>query len=186
MVNYNNGKIYKIEDLNGEMCYIGSTTKEYLSQRMTEHRQKYASWKKANSDKFTVYDIFDKHGVSNCHIVLIEVCPCSSRDELTSREAHYIRTVECVNKVILDRGGVEYRKDYYIKHLEAKKQYAVDYRTMNASKIKEYKTQTEACVYGTTHIRDGKARHLRSKKHTDYMATHHTDISFNSHIIFIS
>ena len=43
MVNYNNGKIYKIEPLNGEEgdIYIGSTTKEYLSQRM-DSRGSYA------------------------------------------------------------------------------------------------------------------------------------------------
>ena len=35
MVNYNNGKIYKIEPVNGEEgdIYIGSTTKEYLSSQ---------------------------------------------------------------------------------------------------------------------------------------------------------
>ena len=30
MVNYQNGKIYKVEDLGGNMCYIGSTTKDFL------------------------------------------------------------------------------------------------------------------------------------------------------------
>ena len=31
---YNNGKIYKIESNLGNKIYIGSTTKDYLSQRM--------------------------------------------------------------------------------------------------------------------------------------------------------
>ena len=41
MVNYNNGKIYKIEPIvdhdEGDI-YIGSTTKQYLSMRMDKHR----------------------------------------------------------------------------------------------------------------------------------------------------
>ena len=43
MVNYNNGKIYKIEPLNAEEgdIYIGSTTKKYLSQRIDYHRSNY-------------------------------------------------------------------------------------------------------------------------------------------------
>ena len=41
---YSKGKIYKIEPIcdhdEGDI-YIGSTTKEYLSQRMTLHRNDY-------------------------------------------------------------------------------------------------------------------------------------------------
>ena len=48
MVNYNNGKVYKIEPIceheEGEI-YIGSTTKDYLSKRMVEHRNKYKMYK---------------------------------------------------------------------------------------------------------------------------------------------
>ena len=45
MVNYNNGKIYKIENNIDDMIYIGSTTKQYLSQRMDKHRSSYKRWK---------------------------------------------------------------------------------------------------------------------------------------------
>ncbi len=45
MVNYQNGKIYKIQDIGGNMCYIGSTTKDFLSKRMVEHRSAYKNWK---------------------------------------------------------------------------------------------------------------------------------------------
>jgi hypothetical protein len=46
MTNYNNGKIYKIEPLNGEDgdIYIGSTTKKLLCQRMASHRYDYKRW----------------------------------------------------------------------------------------------------------------------------------------------
>ena len=45
MVNYGNGKIYKIECLTTGLIYVGSTTKQYLSQRMDKHRMEYRYWK---------------------------------------------------------------------------------------------------------------------------------------------
>jgi 2,3-bisphosphoglycerate-independent phosphoglycerate mutase len=50
-INYKNGKIYKIEptvDHDEGDVYIGSTTKEYLSQRMVQHRDNYKTYKKGN------------------------------------------------------------------------------------------------------------------------------------------
>jgi len=44
MVNYGNGKIYKIEPIVGHEegdVYIGSTTNKYLSKRMGVHISKY-------------------------------------------------------------------------------------------------------------------------------------------------
>jgi hypothetical protein len=41
MVNYGNGKIYKIVRLSDDVViYVGSTTKEYISQRLVEHKNK--------------------------------------------------------------------------------------------------------------------------------------------------
>ena len=41
MVNYGNGKIYKIERLSDNvLIYVGCTTKEYLSSRLVEHKNK--------------------------------------------------------------------------------------------------------------------------------------------------
>ena len=74
MVNYNNGKVYKIEPRSGGEIgdiYIGSTAEYYLSQRMGNHRYHYKLWKKNKSNKITSYDLFEKYGLENCHIVLL-------------------------------------------------------------------------------------------------------------------
>lgn len=100
MVNYSNGKIYKIVPTNGDnICYIGSTTKQYLSQRMDSHRACYRKWEK-NKDKnlTTSVELFEKYGIENCKIVLIENFPCNSKDELEKREGEYIKTLNCINK----------------------------------------------------------------------------------------
>ncbi len=100
MSDYSNGKIYKIEPLQPETkddIYIGSTTKEYLSQRLASHKYGYTSWKKTGEKKLAAYDLFEKYGFENCKIVLLENVDCSSKDELISVENRYIHDIPCVN-----------------------------------------------------------------------------------------
>jgi hypothetical protein len=86
MVNYANGKIYmiaSIDAIDGDgNIYIDSTTKEYLSQRMVCHKKDYVQWKGGNIKvgKINSFILFDKFGVENCRIILLETFPCQSRD----------------------------------------------------------------------------------------------------------
>ena len=55
---YSQGKIYKIEptcDHEVRDIYIGSTTKQYLSQQMTNHRKQYLQWEKEISIQRQVF-----------------------------------------------------------------------------------------------------------------------------------
>jgi predicted GIY-YIG superfamily endonuclease len=114
MVNYSNGKIYKIEPINGDnMIYIGSTTKEYLSQRMDTHRRGYKFWKDGKVNKVMSNEMFDKYGIENCQILLKENFSCETKDQLTAREAFYQRTIECINKRIEGRTKQEHSTYYY-------------------------------------------------------------------------
>jgi len=67
MVNYNNGKIYKIINENNETVYIGSTTLA-LYKRWSKHH----------------------HNSPNNKIILIENHSCNSREELCKREQELI------------------------------------------------------------------------------------------------
>lgn len=126
MVNYGNGKIYKIEpivDFEEGYIYIGSTTKQYLSQRLDTHRSEYKRFKDGKCKLVKVYEIFDKYGgVENCKIILLENVNCNSRDELLAREAYYIRNLDCVNKNIPGRSTYQYYEDNKEKY----KQYYQD------------------------------------------------------------
>ena len=112
MTNYNNGKIYKIEPINGDDgdIYFGSTTKEYLSQRMTAHRYKYKQYLNGKYQNVTSFKLFEKYGVDNCKIILLESVNANSKDELHAREAHYIKSAACVNKVVPLQTMKEYRE----------------------------------------------------------------------------
>lgn len=105
MVNYSNGKIYKIEPIiehDENDIFIGSTTKQYLSQRMENHRSSYKSFKNQNKNKLdcSLYTIFDKYGVENCRITLIEKVNVQTKDELLAKENYYIQNNKCINKLI--------------------------------------------------------------------------------------
>ena len=165
MVNYQNGKIYKIEDVGGNMCYIGSTTKQHLAQRMAEHRKVYTCYKNGKTNNYTVFDIFDIYGVENCRIVLIELCPCDTKDELTSREAHFIKTVECVNKMIPDRTKAEYGKKRYEENKEEMKLYSKQQREKNKDTIQAKKSLVIDCSCGKTYTFGHRTTHFNSKYH---------------------
>ena len=112
MVNYSKSKIYKIEpivDHDVNDVYYGATTKHYLSSRWGNHTVDYRANKEIQT---TVKLLFDKYGITNCHIVLVELYPCNSKDELSSKEGEYIRNNPCVNKQISGRTKQEYSKMY--------------------------------------------------------------------------
>ena len=103
-IDYSKGKIYKIESHQGDKIYIGSTTKDKLCQRMAKHRGEYNYWKNGINNRYlTSFKIFEEYGLENCFITLIESYPCISRDELTSREGYYIKSLTCVNRNVAGR-----------------------------------------------------------------------------------
>jgi hypothetical protein len=173
MVNYANGKIYKIECINAVEgdpdIYIGSTTKYYLSQRMDYHRRDYVQWKNGNPKvgRLTSFELFDKFGVENCRIVLIETFPCTSKDELTAQEATYIRSLKCVNKMIPHRTKAMYReenRDYLIQKEN-------EYYQKNKIDINERRSQLTICECGCSISKYNFAKHKKSQKHINLVST---------------
>ena len=135
MNKYQNGKIYKITDVDYNKCYIGSTT-ESLSQRMARHRREYKKY--TNNDENKKYYarsmlLFKEYGIENCKIELIENCPSNNRDELLKREGYYIQNTDCLNRCVAGRTKKEYYDDTREHHLENKKQH----RLNNIEKYKE-------------------------------------------------
>jgi ribosomal protein S27AE len=174
MVNYANGKIYMIsanDAVEGDgNIYIGSTTKEYLSQRMVCHRRDHVQWKNGNVKvgKINSFDIFDKFGVNHCRIILLETFPCQSKDELTSREAFYIRSTLNVNKMIPHRTRAEYKADNHEDILQK----GIDYYKMNKDSInlKRRECETVVCECGNFVSRLALIKHRRTQKHISSLA----------------
>ncbi len=195
---YNNSKIYKIEPLcdydEGDI-YIGSTTKKYLCERMAEHRKDYKRWKDGKRNKVLSFVLFDKYGLENCQIVLIENVHAQTKDELFCKEAHYIRTLKNLNMCIPNRNAKEYymdnkeiiddkNKKWRENHKDKVKEYSMNYKQTNKEMlntkaklyreanneiIKEHRTQPIVCECGTTVNKWCISRHKNSQKHINLM-----------------
>ena len=183
MVNYKNGKIYKIvNDINNKF-YLGSTAQLYLSTRMTTHRQKHS---KCMSKNIGV-------DIKECSIILIENYPCKDRQELLRKEREYFDKYkkECKevvlnkNKPIYYEGELkELRKEYrdsnkeHIKEYrdsnkeyskEYSKKYSKEYRENNKETIKEKKKEKITCECGSSVLKAVISRHKKTKKHINLM-----------------
>ena len=131
MPDYSSGKIYmvypKVEDPDEGDVYYGSTV-DTLARRMNGHRSK---------NKCSSKILFDKYGVENCFIELVEEYPCETREQLNKKEGEYIRANKCINKRIAGRTI----KEYYVEHHDKMKEYHKEYRIDNKDKYKEYSKQ---------------------------------------------
>ena len=171
MTKYDNGKIYKIESDLGDLIYIGSTTKERLSSRLAQHKYVYRNKPKDGAPKigkspnYTSTILFDKYGVENCKIILIENYSCKSKDELAAREAHYIQTMQCVNK----NSPVKFDWDkYYTVHKEEIKARTKAWRENNADHVKTRSREKITCDCGSSFRRGELSVHLKTKKHLKF------------------
>ena len=122
MPNYNNGKIYKIIDSENKVIYIGSTV-EKLCRRYSTHQHKAIGNK----------------------IILIENCPCNSREELVKKEQEIIEQYDnLLNKFRAYRSEEDNtedmkisRKKYYENNKDEILEKAKVYRENNKEKISE-------------------------------------------------
>lgn len=156
---YQTGKIYKIVDIGYNEMYIGSTTKK-LSERFGAHKYNFIN--NTNRNSCTSKYLFEKYGINNCKIELIENFPCNNREELHKREGYYIQnSINCVNKVIPGRTQKEYLELNKSKIYE----YNNNYKKENKEKIRiQQKTRT-LCECGLMIKNAYKPEHRTTKKH---------------------
>ena len=121
MVNYQNGKIYKIVNDELNLTYYGSTVST-LTKRLSQHKCEKECKSKLLFSTETKAEIF-----------LVEKFPCNDKMELHQRERFYIENNECVNKKIPGQTI----KEYYVKNKEKIKLQRKQYREDNKEKKKE-------------------------------------------------
>ena len=150
MVNYNNGKIYKIINENNEIIYIGSTTQK-LCYRYLRH----------------------KHKAPNHKIILIENYSCNSKEELCKREQEIIEEhTNLLNKInaysseeYKKYNSIIYKKKWYednkIKITEKSKNYYEN----NKNKIVDKKKEKIICdICNSVISRQVLSKHKKSEK----------------------
>lgn len=137
MVNYQNGKIYRIDG--GGLTYYGSTCRE-LSKRLYGHKDNYkrviAGKSKSIYTSIKLFETVDD--LTDVKIYLEEKYPCNTKEELTGREGWWIRNNDCVNKCIPGRTDAVYYQDNKDKILEQTKKYYEKNKDKMLEKCKEY------------------------------------------------
>jgi len=177
MVNYNNGKIYKIEPIcehEEHEIYIGSTTKQYLSQRMNKHRSDYKRYLENKINyKINSFTLFEKYGLENCQIILLEnVNNVNTKDELLAKEAFYIKNNNCLNRNM----PLRTRYQYNIDKKDDIREYNKIYHENNKEKFrenyinnKEFILKPIQCECGSHYTYKHKTRHFKTAKHQNFI-----------------
>ena len=140
MVNYQEGRIYKLTVDGSDLVYYGSTTSP-LWKRMSIHKNNYNRWKDdKNTRKCTSTALFE---IGTPIITLVETFPCNSKEELYACERFHIENNPCVNKVIPGRNQSEYGKVYYKNNIDHIKEYQKKYNSAHkeeaATRVQKYR-----------------------------------------------
>jgi hypothetical protein len=186
MVNYQFGKIYKIECNVTGLVYIGSTCEPSLAKRLTKHVGNYKSYLNGKGRYVTSFKIIEN---GNYDICLLEKYPCDSKDELLSRERYWTQKIECINKIkqqgLLNELGrqeydkqhrndnkehyQEYHKQYRDDNKEYYQEHSKKYYINNKEKIQKKKKEKYICICGGCYTYQKKVRHERSNQHQEYL-----------------
>lgn len=164
--------VYKIESVDGSVRYIGST-KNRLCSRMAAHRNQYKQWKAGHYlRRCTAYDVFDKCGVENCGIYVLEEIPFTTTLALHQLERKWILELECVNKNIPARTPeerVELLAQRSRSFLQRNPGYMKKWLEAHPGYSSKWGKQLTTCECGTTIKRHSMRTHLLSAKHDHLM-----------------
>lgn len=182
-------RIYKITDINETEVYIGSTG-QTLAQRMTVHRSSYRYWKNGGKvGRCASFYLFDKYGLENCRIILLEDVQTDSKEALRAVEHRYITQMTCVNKnsAIPCTGErlkqykrnyrethkeklATYDREYREKHQEQFNTYQQQYRAQHRAKISARAKTKVPCECGAEVAYSALSRHRQTPKHQRLVA----------------
>jgi hypothetical protein len=180
MVNYENGKIYKIVCDSTGKVYIGSTC-TMLCQRLAQHVNLY----KCNISN----ECITKHGCAsfeiiknnNYKIILLENYSCNNKEELMKKEREYFDKLECVNRY---RPAVPYAEKLQLAkkykdthkneikiweqtvHREKRNEITKKYHKVHFEQIKARETKNIICDYCKCQFQfRNRSRHEKTAKH---------------------
>jgi hypothetical protein len=179
MPDYQQGKIYKIISPHTDKIYIGSTTKQYLSQRLVKHKDSFKCWQNDKANKVMSYELML---LGEVEIILLESYPCNSKDELTSRERYWIELNKevIINKYIPKRTKKEHYSDTRDKQLKQMETYRElnhdaikktkdEWYQENKNRIKEKNSIIHKCECGLEYTNQNKSRHMKTKIHLNLL-----------------
>jgi hypothetical protein len=175
MVKYQEAKIYCIRSYQTEQIYVGSTC-EPLARRLATHKSNFRKYQNNKYSYVTVNEIL-KYG--DAYIELIEKFPCEDKEELNKREGHYIRTLDCVNKVVPGRTIKESQKAYCQseKGRKKKRYHTKKYYWKYKEIINQKQSTNFNCICGGRYTKANKSRHVKTIFHRLFLLSLHNELN---------
>ena len=200
MVNYKNGKIYKIISEQTDRIYIGSTCVT-LSQRLAQHKQDINRRKcKISSEEILKFN--------DAKIVLIELFPCNSKEELLAREQYYLDMFKTIKTNNYNAKGInknrdkelreKYRQQDPDKYKEKSKKYYQNNKEKESLRKKQAYQQNKAniiekqikyrkenkevitskieCICGGHYQKCHKSSHMKTQKHIHFLESQNNEL----------
>lgn len=164
MVLYRFYKIYYPDEPDG-LSYVGQTTL-MLKDRWRKHKSDYKLDNKCSSKK-----VFEKYGIENCVIELLEEIDFEKIIDVRKKEREYIQIINnCVNMqkptLIVSSNRSSYQQEYRNLIKDKIKLYKKIYLEQNKEQMYEKAKQKILCEVCNCEFRKGDlARHNKSKKH---------------------
>lgn len=170
-----NAKIYKIipkENGDNGDIYYGSTTHKWVCHRFTVHKNEFKRYnaKLEGTHRLTSFNLFEKYGVENCKIELVEQFEYENKKEILEKERFYIDNNECINRCTPGKTPQEYHKEWYEKNKDSQLEKNKEYRKTNIEKCKAQKSQDYNCDCGCIVSWGKQWEHKKSKKHLALLA----------------
>mgnify|MGYP000153071760 FL=1 len=174
MVNYSNGKIYKIIDFSNDNFYVGSTTQERLCSRLAEHVGDLKCYMRGTKYKYCAsMEIIINE---NYKIFLLETYPCNSKDELNMKEQEHMDKLRC-DKMVNKRNAYVSKEDLLIKIAKFRKDNPDFVRNRDKGYYHKHKDKKNArkrekvecpnCKKMTN--RSSIARHMKTQRCLDFV-----------------
>ena len=158
MVNYSEGKIYKVVCDETDYVYYGSTVQK-LSRRLQHH--------KSHTDS-KIFNMMTKP-----KIYLVEDYPCERKEQLLRQERFYIESNECINRNIPTRTVSEYYNDNKQAILLQQKEHSqsIGHKAQKEhyQRNKERYNAKHTCECGGKYTHSHKSSHLKTKKHIKFI-----------------
>jgi len=178
---FKKAKIYKlvsknINDDDEPLIYIGSTCK-ILKTRLNGHLRHYKIYLNNKFNFLTSFKLFEKYGVDNVDIILLEECNnITNKLELLKREKYYIDNNICVNKIKPSRTKKEWNKEnnYNEKYYNYNKENYKKYREDNKEHYKKYREDNKE--HYKKYREDNKEKYKEyQKKYKEYQKKYRDD-----------
>ena len=187
----NVGFTYEIRDkTNTDLVYYGSSEMSSLEDRMKDHLSGFKHWKKTGAKYCSSFKLLE---LNNFKETLLKIVFFTIKWELREQERHLIEHRVCVNELIPNRTVAEYYQDnkekikeqkaeYYQDNKEKIKEQTAEYYQANKEKFKEYRVENKDkinqratkkfnCPCGGKYTHNQKSRHLKSKRHQNWLKT---------------